>query len=83
MKDYVMEYLENKLTICEAYANICDEIAKTENKWNIRKELHKQKELLQYHMARELMYIAGFRDTEKERENNSKMTDTIWKKIND
>ena len=67
MKNYLFAYLENEMTVCQAYRCVCNELAREDLPEPERTELCEQKASLQFHMANELMHKMGYVEHEKPR----------------
>lgn len=77
MKDYVMAYLHDEMSVCQAYKCVYDELAKEEISDCRRSELREQKVNLQYHMAVQLMHKMGYVQSEQFRGDNCYPA-TVW-----
>lgn len=77
MKNYLFAYLEDEMTVCQAYRHVCNELAREDLPEHERTELCEQKTNLQYHMANELMHKMGYVEHEKPR-GESCYPATVW-----
>ena len=67
MKNYLSAYLENEMTVCQAYRYVCNELAREDLSGHEKTGFRAQKMTLQYHMANELMHKMGYVEHEKPR----------------
>lgn len=65
MKNYLFAYLEDEMTVCQAYRHVCNELAGEDLSRHEEIDLRVQKMTLQYHMASELMRKMGYVECEK------------------